>query len=106
MKLYHGTTKERWEKIQTEGLRGTCTLCGFGGCKYCAAQPEALKFVYMTDDLPVAKRWGEVVLEIDADKLDAAKLKTYREGLCDVLKTSDFYNYCAPIPALLIKKYG
>ena len=104
MKLYHGTTKERWEKIQTEGLKTFCTLCGFGDCRHCTAQPELLRFIYMTDDLVVAKRWGEVVLEIDTEKLDAAKLKTFREGLCDILKTTDFYNYCAPIPARLITK--
>jgi hypothetical protein len=105
MKLYHATTKENWEKIQKDGLRGTCSFCGLRGCPLCAKYPEKLKFVYFTDDLNVVQRWGEVILEVEKESLDQTKLGTFREGLCDIMKTTPFYNYCLDVPPHLVKRF-
>lgn len=77
---FHGTSEEAWKKIQVEGLRG------------------AFGFVYMTPDLNFAKRYGEVVLEIDLAMLNKNLLGTYPEMMCRIMKTDDFIHYGADIP--------
>ena len=86
MKLYHGTSVENAKDIDREGIKAV-----FG-------------FVYMTPDLAVAKRFGEVIYEIDSDDLDDDYLGSYREMLCDILKTDDFYHFGGDISRHTIKK--
>jgi RNA:NAD 2'-phosphotransferase (TPT1/KptA family) len=87
MKLYHGTRKESLEQILKEGLKAN-----WG-------------FVYMSSDLEfVRKFYGKgVIFEIESDDLEQDLLGTYREMLCDVFNTSDFYHYGDNIPSNLLK---
>lgn len=85
MLAYHATNKENVASILRDGLQPY-----FG-------------FVYMTPDINVAKKFGEVVFEIDVSKLKKKYLGSYREMLCDILKTEDFIHYGDNIPTKLLK---
>lgn len=85
MKLYHATKEENKQAILRDGL--------------IAFFPA----VYMTPDLVVAKRFGEVVFEIESNNLNPELLSSYREMLCDLWKTDDFYHYYSDIPPKLLK---
>lgn len=81
MKLYHATSLENGEKIFLEGLKPT-----WG-------------FVYLTNELKIARRFGGVVFEVDSDFLDEKKLGQYEELLCRLYKCDPFYHYADTIPA-------
>lgn len=93
--LFHATSKTAWQSIKTEGLK--------------AVFPA----VYMTDDIKaaqwfagVAKSRGEepVILAIEGKRLDKKLLGRNHEMLCDILKTTPFWNYGDNIPAKHITK--
>ena len=54
MKLYHGTTKEAWQKIQFEGLRARIPKSegGWG-------------LIYLAPTVEAASCWGDIVLEVE-----------------------------------------
>lgn len=59
MKFYHGTSKESWEKIKAEGIL-------FGGDGYHNRNDKkAYRYTYLTPDISVAKKYGEVLLEVE-----------------------------------------
>lgn len=85
MKLYHATKPENYHSIMEKGL-----------IPYFPA-------VYLTPDLKVARMFGLLIFEVDTKDLDQNQLGTFREMLCDILKTDDFYHYCNIIPPKLLK---
>lgn len=90
MTYYHTTTREAWEKIKVEGLRGMM----FG-------------YIYFTDDIEFASRFNRgVILQVDSTKLDEACIGRYREGMCDMFNTTDFINYSKDVPPELISVFS
>lgn len=99
MKFYHGTSKENWLKIQKEGV-----LCGmppnyrhfiknkeerereFGSFsilkiknqeKLCKDfEPETLprRYTYLTPDIDMAKKYGDILLEVEYDPVGVGNL--------------------------------
>jgi len=74
MKLYHGTSKENWEKIKQEGvLLGIRFLCDDDearhGWKPPQEIPKRFRMTYFSEDIHAAWSYGQygngVVLEID-----------------------------------------
>jgi len=57
MRLYHGTTKDRAKKILKEGL-----IRGKNG--------GDTVYIYAAETKEEAQKWGDAVLEINADGLD------------------------------------
>jgi len=85
---YHGTRAESVENILAVGILPTPLL-----------PPYIMEgHVYLTPDINVAKRFGEVVFKVDLSKLDASLLGEYREMLCDILETDPFINYKGAVP--------
>lgn len=84
--LYHATSELAWRSVQKQGLL------------------PAFPAVYMTEDTKILPRFGTVFLKIDTKYLDKDMLGTYREILCDILKTSDFWHYYGKVPRKAIKK--
>ena len=54
MKFFHGTTRENWLKIQEDGVL-------WGGHD----PPEGHRHTYLTPDIEMARKYGDVVLEVD-----------------------------------------
>lgn len=84
MKLYHATDPTNKESIMKEGLKAV-----WG-------------FVYMTPDLNHARKLGKLIFEIDSTKLNQEYLGSYREMICDIMKTDDYWHYGDDIPAKLL----
>ena len=84
MKLYHATSSANIRSIKRKGLlpAGIILQCAF---------------IYFSDDINIAKKFGEAIIEVDTKDLNEKYLDTYREMLCDVLKCNPFYNYNLPI---------
>jgi RNA:NAD 2'-phosphotransferase (TPT1/KptA family) len=85
MRLFHSTKVKNMSSILKDGLIAT------------------LGYVYMTPDLEHAKKLGNLVFEIDWQKLDPKYLGTYREMICDIMKTDDYWHYGNNIPPQLLK---
>ena len=51
MKFYHGTTIDKWKQIQFEGIL-------FG-------EHKSYRYTYLTPDIEMAKKYGDVLLEVD-----------------------------------------
>ena len=81
MRLYHGTTKENWEKIQAEGVL-------FGRRYITDANGNPLKEVsrctYLAVDIREAMCYGDVVLSVEYDPLKNKKANNYIEGCWQV----------------------
>ncbi len=82
MNLYHATSKDKADMILKDGKIDS--IYGLG-------------YVYLTDDIQIAKTFGEIVFVIKKESLNPDKLSTHKEWLCDILKTTDFYNYAGDI---------
>lgn len=100
MKLYHGTTRERAERIWSEGLKASSGIRhDASGRPYIDVLYSNLetgkiymddvkgkehlmpKFVYFWESEGLARQWGEMVFEVESETLDQSKLTNYREGL-------------------------
>ena len=63
MKFYHGTSEEKWKKIQEEGV-----LWGYNihknpdGTEY-----RGYRYTYLTPEIEVANEYGDVLLEVEYD---------------------------------------
>lgn len=77
MKLYHATKKENLDAIMKDGLRADLSL----------------GYVYMTPDLKHAELFGDIVFEIESQTLDPKLLGSYREMICDIFFTADYWHY-------------
>lgn len=61
MKFYHGTTQDKWDSIQKEGvLWGYNEHTNENGLKY-----RGYRYTYLTPEMDVAKKYGDVVLEVE-----------------------------------------
>jgi hypothetical protein len=61
MKFYHGTSKEKWNAIQKEGvLWGYNTYSNPDGTTY-----RGYRYTYLTPEIDVAKKHGDTILEIE-----------------------------------------
>ena len=98
MKLYHGTSKENWEKIRKEGvLWGIRFVCHMDrarhGCKPSDQIPKQFRMTYFSSDLQSAWSHGQygngVVLEIDYELTGKKSID---------LKTPNAYIIKIPIP--------
>ena len=65
---YHGTSKERWKQIQTEGVLWGIRGYGMDRCTYLAA------------DIQEAKCYGEIVLRIEYNPFENIKDNNYIDG--------------------------
>ena len=63
MKFYHGTSKEKWNKILEEGV-----LWGYNihknddGTEY-----RGYRYTYLTPEIELAKEYGDIILEVEYD---------------------------------------
>lgn len=94
MKLYHGTTKENWDKIKKEGIlwgiRGADGFCP-DRCTYFAIKKEHAR-VGINQDEP------EILLEVDYDVEDGASRRVCSLGAGDWQ-----YRIYEPIPIEKVK---
>ncbi len=117
MKLYHGTSVENAKSIKRGGLKASNGIINEGHEIFVMGMtmekkpirlplPWALrgkehlvpKFIYLSEDIELARGYGEVVFCVDTDDLDEKKLGTYKEGIGLI------YNYESDIPAKFLKK--
>lgn len=101
MKLYHATDKDNEKSIDKNGL---IPFSGFYSKDGKPLTIPGCSFIYFTPDLEHAKNYGGVVYEVESNSLDQTKLDKYCEGICDIYKTDDYWNYSAPIHPSLLKK--
>lgn len=74
MKFYHGTTKEKWLMIKDEGV-----LWG----------KHSYRYTYLTPDLEMAEKYGDIVLEVDYNPVGVGNLLNG--------KTIDNYGFNPPL---------
>lgn len=89
MKLYHATTLENGIEI-FEKEQGLKAKYGFG-------------FVYLCNELRVARKFGGLIFEVESDILDQKKLGQFRELLSDAYDSEPFYHYKGDIPFNLLR---
>ena len=97
MKFYHGTTLERWEKIQKEGiLFGIIEVLDENGNPSSKYKPQ--RCTYLATSLGEAKCYGDVVLEVEYNPFLHPKKNNYIDG-CWQLRVYE------PIPLTDIKQW-
>jgi hypothetical protein len=101
MKLYHGTSQEAFKRIMVEGIQPSLGIICEG--VDCDKMNRELGYIYLTESLRVASKWGGVVIEIDSETLDKQFLSTYKEPICEMLGIPFFWNYKKAIPPELFK---
>ena len=67
MKFYHGTSKDIWEKIKSEGVL-------FG------VRNAPSRCTYLSVDIEEAKCYGEIVLEVDYNPILNTHKNNYIDG--------------------------
>lgn len=73
MKFYHGTTKDNFEKIISEGIL-------FGRISNPSEKYHPARCTYLAVDKEEAKYYGEIILEVDYDPYKHPKMNNYIEG--------------------------
>lgn len=101
MKLYHATKRINEASIDKDGLKATSGLYDQEGMPL---NPPECSFVYFTPDLEHAKTFGSLIYAVDSKKLDQSKLDSYRELICDMMHTDDYWNFRGDVPASLLTK--
>ena len=119
MKFYHGTTKEKWEKIKEEGV-----LWGVHGWNETWRDKEGNKlkpyrYTYLTPDLDIAQSMGseEVILEVEyepvgvGNKVNGEIIDNYAFGPepGQQIKPGDHcwqFSVFIPISLKNVKRYG
>lgn len=81
MIFYHGTSKENWEAIQKEGV--------LFGKRYITDNDgniikEISRCTYLATDLEEAKRYGDVILQVEYDPLKHEESNNYIDGCWQV----------------------
>lgn len=80
MTFYHGTTKDKWEEIQQEGiLYGRRFIVDNNGTPI----KEVDRCTYLATDLDEAKCYGDTVLAVEYDPTKSKK-NNYVEGCWQV----------------------
>ena len=72
MKFYHGTTKDNFEKIISEGIL-------FGRISNPSEKYHPSRCTYLAVDKEEAKYYGEIILEVDYDPYKHPKMNNYIE---------------------------
>lgn len=81
MTFYHGTNKENWEAIQREGiLYGRRYITDNNG----NIIKEVSRCTYLATDLEEAKRYGDVILQVEYDPFKHKKKNNYINGCWQV----------------------
>ena len=81
MIFYHGTSKDSWEMIQQEGvLYGRRYVIDGNGTPI----KEVSRCTYLAVELNEAKRYGEVVLQVEYDPFRHKKKNNYIDGCWQV----------------------
>lgn len=81
MIFYHGTTQEKWNEIQREGiLFGRRWILDSNGNKI----KEVDRCTYLALDINEAKRYGDIVLSVEYDPFKHPKKNNYCEGCWQV----------------------
>lgn len=101
MKLYHATSEDNEKSIDKHGLVPASGLSDAHGKPL---NVPGCSFVYLTPDLEHAKTYGGILYEVESDDLDQTKLGKYREKICDICGTDDYWNYSEQIPPGLLKR--
>lgn len=69
--LYHGTSHEKWNKIQDEGV-----LWG-GDIWHKTGGKEGYRYTYLTPEREIAENFGDVLLEVDYKPTGIAGVDNY-----------------------------
>lgn len=94
MTFYHGTNKENWEAIQKEGiLYGRRYITDNNG----NIIKEVSRCTYLATDLEEAKRYGELILQVEYDPFKHKVKNNYVDGCWQV-------RVYEPIPISKIKE--
>lgn len=76
MKFYHGTTFEKWRKIQEEGvLFGIREMVDKNGNPSAVYKPQ--RCTYLATTTEEAKCYGDIILEVEYDPNTHPKLNNY-----------------------------
>lgn len=77
MKWYHGTTEDNWKTIQKEGI-----LFGRRFVVDNDGKPikEISRCTYLAADLDEAKKYGNVILQVEYNPLERPKNNNYVDG--------------------------
>ena len=76
MIFYHGTSEEKWKLIQEEGV-----LWGYNIYEDENGKPyKSYRYTYLTPDIDVAKRFGNVLLEVEYEPVGVDGTKTDNYG--------------------------
>ncbi len=81
MTFYHGTSKENWDAIQKEGI--------LYGRRYVVDNDnniigEICRCTYLAIDLEEARRYGDVVLQVEYDPYKHPQNNNYTDGCWQV----------------------
>lgn len=101
MIFYHGTSEEHWEKIQKEGV-----LWGYNTHKdENGRSHKGYRYTYLTPDLEVAKKFSDVVLEIEYEPvgIDGREIDNYGFGPPEG-QTCWQFSVFVPIPSENVKR--
>jgi len=71
MKLYHGTPEWNVSEILRDGLKATALI----------DHPKVPRYVYATDNLEIARRYGDDIFEMDTDDFEESGWGTYEETI-------------------------
>lgn len=82
MIFFHGTDEESWDIIQKEGV-----LFGGTTCRKTNGE-KGYRYTYLTPDVDVAKKYGDVLLEVEHEPVGA--------GVTLVSKVVDNYGFYPP----------
>ena len=68
MKFYHGTTEDNWNKIKEEGIL-------YGGYTFHKTNgKEGYRYTYLTPDIEMAKKYGNILLEVEYNPIGVGNL--------------------------------